>query len=400
MNATPRTPAAGSGAAAVPFVRAAYEHVEALSDNSFTLTGSTQLLGPIDISAYGYLRNIVIAVDTTTAATGAVTTGPDYPFQMIKELTLIDVNGAPIVGPLSGWDLACIDAFGGYVFLGDPRQNSDYVNGALQTNFILRIPVECTPWDGYCSLANQNAATTYKLRVTVNGTSDAQLYTSAPATTQATIRVRTYLEAWSQPLPTDAFGHPQATTPPRNGSTQFWSKFSKTNFSGQTTIILPRVGNVLRNLILVNRLNASGSRGIGGPTATLPAAVTPAPTTSFPATFEYRLDSRQRLVIDRTHFDRQMSERHNFNKHVPVSGSAEFTGGTQALTRPAGSYDDVYVLDFTHDATGKGGFENRHLWVPTLQSTRLELAGNWTAATILDMLTNDIAPAPASGPKA
>ena len=376
----------------IPFVRSSYEHVEPLFDTTVTLTGSTQALGPFDVSAYGYLRSIYLEVETTTAATGAVTTGPDYPFQVIKEVTLIDVNSAPIVGPLSGFDLACINAFGGYNRIGDPRQQNEYANGALQLQFGLHIPVEANGWDAYCSLANQNAQTTYKVRLTVAATSDTQLYTAAPATTQMAVSIRGFLEAWAQPLPVDADGNPQETTPPGDGSTQFWSKTTFNAINGNTTNKLNRAGNIYRNFILINRLAATGSRGVGGSDRGV-AALTPVGTTSFPNQLEFRFDSRQRLVLSRTMVDRYMGERAGFNKHAPVSGSAEYTAGTQAPTRPAGTYDDVYLLDYTHDRSGGLGYENRNLWVPSVQASRVEFVGQWTASTNLDVLVNDVAPA-------
>lgn len=395
----PTTAVASSGAtkttaprAKIPFIRSSYEHVEPLWDTTVTLTGATQSLGPFDVSAYGYMRHIMVQVETSTAATGAVTQGPDYPFQVIKEVTLIDVNSAPIVGPLSGFDLALVNAFGGYVGFTDPRFATEYASGTLQLQFMLRIPVEANGWDGYCSLANQNAQTTYKVRLTVAATSDTALYTSAPATTQMAVRIRGWLEAWAQPLPVDADGNPQETTPPGDGSTQFWSKTTFTAINGNVTNKLNRAGNIYRTFLLINRSNATGLRLIGG-NVTSVAALTPVATTTFPAQLEFRFDSRQRLVIDRSILDKYMFERTGFNKHQVVSGSAEYTAGAVALTRPSGSYDDVYMLDFTHDRTGVIGYENRNLWVPSVQASRVEFVGTWTGAANLDVLVNDIAPA-------
>ena len=55
--------------------------------------------------------------------------------------------------------------------------------------------------------------------------------------------------------------------------------------------------------------------------------------------------------------------------------------------------DGVFVYDFTHDDDGHPGNEDRNLWLPTVQATRLEVQGSFgTNATNLEIITNDVAP--------
>jgi hypothetical protein len=51
----------------------------------------------------------------------------------------------------------------------------------------------------------------------------------------------------------------------------------------------------------------------------------------------------------------------------------------------------VMVFYFNNSVLGKVGDESSDLWVPTLQSTRLELVGQAATAGNLTVLTNDIA---------
>jgi len=51
----------------------------------------------------------------------------------------------------------------------------------------------------------------------------------------------------------------------------------------------------------------------------------------------------------------------------------------------------VLVFPFTDDQDGGIGYESRHMWLPTVQSTRLEIEGAFGAAGTLEILTNDVA---------
>jgi hypothetical protein len=57
-------------------------------------------------------------------------------------------------------------------------------------------------------------------------------------------------------------------------------------------------------------------------------------------------------------------------------------------TVPAG----IFVFDFDHDMLGKSGNGTPEQWLPTVQATRLEFFGTWSAACNLEILTNDVAP--------
>jgi len=54
---------------------------------------------------------------------------------------------------------------------------------------------------------------------------------------------------------------------------------------------------------------------------------------------------------------------------------------------PAG----VFPYQFSHDVLGHAGDGTPELWLPTVQSSRLELQGTFAAGD-LEILTNDVAP--------
>lgn len=337
----------------IPFTGAAHEHTEpVVTDATLALGAAQQPRGPFDVPAYGFLRNIFLEVVGTGGVLGAGVLAADYPFNALQGISLIDVNGAPIFGPLDGWAAMQANLWGGYAYRQDPRLAPNYV-GTINFRFGVRIPIEITRHNGYGSLANQNAAASYKLSWTL--ATSAQAYTTPP-TTPASVQVRAWLEAWSQPNATDLAGRPQQREPIGHGTTQFWSAFQRGGLgAGQQSIILPRVGNMIRNLVFICR-DATGARS---------DAVMPDP-------IQVNWDARiLRLESQQYRIQRQME-------------------GVQA---PAARDVGVFVLPF--DDGGESsmiGADDMSLWLPTVQATRLELSGVSAAGGTIQVVTNDVAP--------
>lgn len=361
-------------AAVVPFIRASAEHREPAGiDVSRIITGSDQDLGVFDIPAYGYVRSVVLLV-TASGGTGgapAVVLNEDAPFVGLKNIALTEPNGATLSIFNTGADLAMADKWGGYRNPqgADPKASPVYVAPTATLagySYLLRIPVELNMRDGLGSLPNQNAAATFKLRLTLAAST--AYGTGTFPTTLPTVRVRAYLEAWDQPEISTA-GATNEVTPPAMNTTQFWSPQIFNVNAGQQTIRLTRVGNYIRNLIFIFRATSNGTR------ATADA--------SWPDPLTLYLDTRPLDIIEPNNWRQQMYERTGF-------------GGTIGATIPArdapqGLDNGVFVYDFMHEFDGSLGFENRDLWLPTLGSSRLEIQGNFGVAGTLTVLTNDVA---------
>lgn len=352
----------------VPFTRAAKPHIEPFVDVSQIITSNAVALGPYDVPAYGYLQNIVLLAEATGGvASVTVAAQEDAPFIALQEIQLADVNGAPIWGPCSGYDLYLHNKYGGYEFSTEPKLNSSFsavaVGASASGNFAfsLKIPVELNVRDALGCLANQNASSTYKLKVTL--ASSATIYSTAPNTTLPTVRLRAYLEAWAQPPSEDLRGRPQQTAPPAHGTTQYFSKSTSTVPAAATTLRLTRMGNYVRNVIFVNR-RSSSTRANGN--------------TDWPDPIQTFWDSR---LLD------------NLTKIVWRDRIKYRTGYTATIETANGQDNGVFVWDFCHEFDGKIGHEIRDGWLPTLQSTRVEINGTWGSACSVDILTNDVAPA-------
>lgn len=336
-----------------PFVRGSRQHTEPFDDRSIAMqAAATTNVGPIDVAAFGFLRHIVILVTCTLGAGTAGTLKEDAPWIFLDNIQLTDVNGTPIVGPLSGYDLYLANKYGAYVADCDPANSPSYtVTDTNNPAFLLRVPVEIAERDALGALPNMSAAQSYKLSYVLNSAGSA--YSVNPGTTLPTVRVRAWIETWAQPSAAGLDGVPNELVPPGVGTTQFWTKTVANITAGEQRIRLTRVGNLIRNLVLVYR-NATPVRN----------------TTNFPDPLRIEWDGKIYTNEGRDIIRQHTRERYGF---TPETG--------------------VFVFDFTHDMDGKPGNELRNLYLPTTQASRLELVGNFGAAGTLAILTNDVAPA-------
>lgn len=356
--------------ATVPFLRASGEHIEPTGiDVSRPLTGSVQDLGNFDIPAYGFLRSLTFVVTATGGAGAGVTAAEDAPFNVLANIALTEPNGAQIHAFNTGYDLYLAQKWGGYGFVlgSDPRSLPPYSAIAAGTGnfaFILRLNVELNLRDGLGSLPNQNAAATFKLRMQLNAST--AVYGVLPGTLP-TVRVRVTQYAWDQPNPADGQNANQ-TAPPAVNTTQFWSTQVYNVNAGAQTLRLTRIGNYIRNLIMVFR-RAGTSRANG--------------QADFPDPLTFLIDARPTAIVERNNLATLMAERSGF-------GTSQGTI-VPAYDAPNGLDNGVFVWDYMHEFDGSLGMENRDLWQPTLGSTRLELQGTFANAGTLTVLTNDVA---------
>jgi hypothetical protein len=328
-----------------PFTKASTRVTESFGELTKTLTASAQTLQQIDVPAQGYLADIVVSI-TVTGTTGA-TYNADAPWNVFEQITLADVNGTPIV-QLTGYDLFLANMFGGYAQNGDPANYPGYTRTATGFTFQLRIPVQIVQRNALGALANMNAAMTYKIKATLAPI--ASVYATNGTGASATVKFT--LEAWANPLAADLNGTPNTMTPPSLGTTQNWSEYVIPTSVGFNTLRFTRVGNVIRNIVFVNR-DASGVRT----------------DTGLPADLAIFLDGNQWKRNTLNYELQRIYELYGYNTE-----------------RPAG----VWVLCLTDDFDGTPGEEIGDYWLQTTGATRLELQGTFSAIGTLTLLTNDI----------
>lgn len=333
----------------LPFTAGSHEHTEPAFVVTQVLAASDGQINPQDVPAAGYARHVLVKVTCSGGVGGTI--AADGPWNIIKSIGLQDVNGANIVGPFTGWDLYVANIVGGYAFNNNPANSPFHVAAAPNPVFYLRVPIEISQRDGLGALANQASSSEFKLALTLNNLAAA--FSVAP-TTAPTVKVEAWLEGWTLPAATNNRGEPQAQVPPLLGTGQFWTKTSRPALIGNNNHALTKIGNYVRNLVLIGR-DASGVRS---------NAVLPNPL---------------RFVWDGNNI-------HDIDISLLQAYLIEKVNG--ALTYPVG----VIVLPFSHFLTGRMGNETPDGWLPTTGSSRIEISGNATAAGSVDILVNEVAP--------
>lgn len=332
----------------VPFVRAARQGIEPMDDRTFTLGTTTQTVSDIKVPPMGFLRSIVLDV-SVTGGTATFTYTADAPYNMLSDITLVDANGRPIVGPISGYNLFLVDKWLGQSYDSNPA-NSPLFTTPTSGNFSfqLRVPVEVSERDGLGSLPNTNAMEAYRLSYTVNPTATVM----AGGTGTIVARIRTHAEYWFPPAAVDALGSPQEQVPPAVNGVQTVTVSTPTIAAGEQRIRMTRTGGYIRMLLLVVREVATRSD-------------TPVPDT-------IRLERDGQMLANMT------SRLNRF----------------YARERTAYAPDTGLVLfDFEHDLDGKIGYGMRDQWLPTTTATRLEVVGTFAGTTpTLQVITIDYQP--------
>jgi hypothetical protein len=361
----------------VPFVRATAEHYEPFLTNVTVLaTTGSQIIPPADVPAYGFLRGIWLQLTAVGGSGGAVTFNEDAPFSALQTVELSDVNGAPLVGPVGGVDVYWMHKYGGYRPAAvDARQNPVGYSMTLATgafSFIIRIPVEAVARDGLAALANANASSTYKLKLTLASAAAAGgLYITNTESTQNTVTTLAWLDAYAQPDAADEQGNPQETVPPGNGTTQYWTKQPYNALNGAQTVRLSRVGNYIRNLIIIARDAANGTRQTADG--------------NFPDPAQLYVDTKLLYNLGKNLWKTELFNWYDLTANTDAS--------PQIVTAQRTLDKGVFVFPFTREFDGVPGFENRDMWLSTVQATRLDFVGLFGGSTNLNVLTNDVSPA-------
>lgn len=376
----------------VPFARSSKWHIEQGNTvSNIAINVASPGTFNFTLPSYGYLSCVYLSV-TTTGGAGAGTFFEDAPWSVISSILLTDVNGVPIWGPFSGYSAFLASKYGGYrmfapdvlavatanavalpfgqiptsigftsLALGNqPLYSSNATGGTF--SFILPIFLEFGR-DGLGALPNSDASARYNLQVTLgSGLTGTQgpLYTTQPAGSVPTVNMQVEVLCRSQPPAADIFGNQNSISPPAVGTVQYWSQQTFPSLSGSQTLQLSRVGNLIRNHILVFRDSAGGAT----PRAT-------AESTDMPTTIEFDWDVGVRYIAN-----------------VATQRMVHYQGS--GLGPPNGVVIYPNTLDPDKLAISEFGDE----WMATVGASKLGLRFTPSAASPnLTVLTNDIVPA-------
>ena len=339
-----------------PFIRGAKRHAE---------QGQTQTLGApwaagnqtFQVPIFGFLSAVYMTVQATGGTGSAVTTGADGPWNVLSNINLQDTNGTPFWN-LSGYSSYLARKWGGYR-LARPDQSTFGFSGVSSAGLFKAKFALFQEFGvgGRGCLPNFDASAAYKCILTYNtpaaGAGPNNVYA---AFTGGAPGLTTTLEALmrSEPNAADQFGNPQEVKPPAAGSISYWTSQTFNVANGSNTLQLNRVGNLIRNHILVFR-DANGSRSVADSGGTTPA------------TLEFQWDGTQRYILN-------------------VDTLREIAYELQGYDADAG----VIPLQYTIDNDGIPMNEYGNDWMQTTGATKLALRFSTTAAGTLEVITNDV----------
>lgn len=361
-------PAKGGSQKAQPtrkFRSGVQQHQENVQTINAVPSASTTTTYTQEVPSYGFLRGLWFQVTVTGGAGGTTPAAykADAPFSWIQTIQFLDVNSAPIIFQIAGFDLYLIYKYGGYFFQSDPKSAEEYSQGGTGGNsvFTLYLPLELRARDSLGSMPNTSSNTAYKVIITVAATTD--VFSTAPVPTLPTnARIDIIQDDWWEPQPADLQGRPQAQDPPSPDTTQYWSKASFSHSaSGQIQDQLKRLGYLHREHILTFKTTT--------PTRT---------TTQCPDPLTVIYEGQQMTIQGRQLW------RHMMGRWFGYTGAVDAAGGLDA---------GVYVLPFNRDFGHLVGAELGNGYLPTTSGTRLEFQGSLPAAGSVEVLVNDVSAA-------
>lgn len=354
-----------------------YDQLKAL-----VTTGSQQMPNYV-LEPTGWLRGIWFQFDMVTAANAAAASfQPDAPWSVVQKVTLKDTGNREVFGPIGGYDWMCVNKYGAYQNVGDPRSDLSFstVVGAVATggsfSFVLYLPLELCVRDSLGVVENKSTSSAWKIELWVDsGAAAGPLYLVAP-TAQGTLRVRATTDNYTEPSMSDDHGRPFAQTPPSPGTLQYWVTENSVLPAGVASYNIDNgIGFSIRNIVYKYVDTAAGTRLIGDADWPDPATLTYGKVQLFQRTKNLWISKIGRAYGDQT------------------PGTTTAAGVTTATRDVAGGRENgVFPVWFTDDFGIQPGAELRNGYLVTRQGTVLKLKGSFALAGTLNALVNYVIP--------
>lgn len=341
-------------------------------DVTVTQTTSAQQLTLWNLSPTGWARGAWIDFNMviTTNSVNSVSYSKDNPFSGVQKVTLYDLGGEPVIQIL-GYDWLIMNKLGGYFNTGDPRADINYtaVTGTGGTggsfHFVLYLPFEIVARDAFGVVQNESKPG-WKVEIYID--SQANTYNQVPSV-QGSLRVRGYIDAYTEPAGSSPGGRPFADTPPLPATLQYWKSENASIPSGSSRYDLTNgIGFPIRNLFYKFYDAAAGTRAAGD--------------ADIPDPFQLFIGNVQLFNRSLSTYFAEMGRDYGF-----IGAAAASVTNDSALQRENGVLPFYRTLDFGMDP----GNEVRFKYWDTQVNTLLRFTGSFGAAVTLYALVNWIA---------
>lgn len=252
---TGSTPGAGMGAV-VPFFYGTNQYAEKFFTVTQTL-GAAQVEVSQNINPGGFMRGVRVIMRSTTGALGGGTLVADAPYAALASISLENIDGSPIMYPMSGY----AHAIGNKYFrpwFGDPTLQNGY-SATVNPAYAWFIQPEIRHTAGV--LANTDARAQYRIRLTFN-TIGNLVTGGAPVAPAVTLTC--YVESWAQPDAADLRGNPIEPLPPGMNLATLRRRqvINMSAVGADNTFQISNTGNELRGILAITRTSA-GVRAAG-----------------------------------------------------------------------------------------------------------------------------------------
>jgi len=279
--------------------------------------------------------------------------------------------GNEVVLSLAGYEVLVMNKFGGYFEVGDPRADLSFSQtaGAGGTggseHLLFYIPFEVVARDGLGTVQNESKPG-WKLEVWLD--SSAQTYTTPP-TALGTMRLRGFVDSYTEPAAAAPNGRPFAQTPPLPGSLQYWKSENQALPAGNAKYDLTNgVGFPIRNIIYYGRDTSNSTRATAD--------------TNWPDPITLLFGNINVFTRTKNLWISKMSRAY---------GMAAVGATVPAVDTAQGRENGVFPVWFTQDMGALPGSELRFRYLDTQVNSLIRLQGIFGAATNLFALVNWLA---------
>jgi hypothetical protein len=348
------------------------------------------------LTATGWLKGLELDILITTAgnAVATVVAAENYPFNILGNIELDDINNEAIFGPFDSYTAFLTNKYGGYFNYEDPATQNNYYRVALtstnaaagSSRFTLFIPLEIVRRDPIGSVASVNNTAALTLKMTYN--SSANLFTTPP-TTLPTVRIRGTQHFYWEPKRSDKAGRPIQGEPPASGTTQYWTQGSLVLSGGtNNTQVNTGLGYPWRSYLFM-LVRSAGTRANG-------ELDWPDPLLGLKFEANMLYSQYQKVLWNRQIGVDYGYAGQNINQTTPADTriadvAAVGTVGTAVIP---GIETGVKVVNWNKDfAFGKPGSETRRTYLVTSPGSNWIYNGSLGNAGTLYSIVNYVAPA-------
>lgn len=357
-----------------PFPVGVYESGTQDYDFTLTQTAAPQQFPLWNISPTGWMRGLWFDFTITTAANAATVVFNADPtaggFSGVQKVILYDLGGEVVLS-LAGYEWLVMNKFGGYFEVGDPRADLTFSQtaGAGGTggsaHFLFYLPLEAVARDGLGVVQNESKPG-WKVEFWLD--SSAQTY-STPPTSLGTMRVRGFVDSYTEPAAAAPNGRAFAQTPPLPGTLQYWKSENVSLPAGTAKYDLTNgIGFPIRNVFYYVRDAGNSTRATADPNW-------PDPATLLFGNINYFTRGKNLWIG-------KMSRGYALSQLSTTLPSAD-----QAQGRENG----VFPVWFTQDMSSHPGDELRFKYLDTQVNSLLRLTGIFGGAVTFFALVNWLA---------